>query len=437
MRVSADTRSTLPASETSKHACPRLYCAILAVVILTAFAVSFSLALARGPRVAADLQNDSVGYHQLATSILSRFSYEKCTFQAPGYPAFLALVYAVAGAQRMWPVYLVQAMLFAACLLLVYGISLRITQNAGMSILAVCACATWWRFYKIVGEVMTETLAAVLVAASVYVLLLAIRKPTWSRCALLGLLMGCGAFTKGPFLLFIPVAVLFIAFTGDERARRLSAAVLTLACAGILIVPWTVRNHRLTGEIIPVQTGGGFNLWCGNWPQYYVTQYPVLRWNLDHFPPPLNRMMRGKTEIEQEHILARQGWHYIRQRPLRAARIFAFKFSELWLGRLGVDPRMYSDPPPSIKRFGIPRDAVIRVTLLIAAVFGWLWLPADAHRRSYPVLALLAAWSIPYILTLSISRYSDPVTFYEMIFASAAVWLWVERRLRPRRLREA
>ena len=46
------------------------------------------------------------------------------------------------------------------------------------------------------------------------------------------------------------------------RTRR-ARCVTLLAMSGLVLMPWIVRNYRLTGEIIPTSTHGGVQLWYG------------------------------------------------------------------------------------------------------------------------------------------------------------------------------
>lgn len=60
-----------------------------------------------------------------------------------------------------------------------------------------------------------------------------------------GALLGIGTLTRYAFgWLAIPVVLFFILFLGQKRAVL---SLTTLAVAGVLVAPWLVRNHQLTG----------------------------------------------------------------------------------------------------------------------------------------------------------------------------------------------
>ena len=404
-------------------ATPRLLWFILAAALV----LSFGYAATFRPAAPEYLVSDSAEYHSLAVSILTEHSFQKSVFRAPGYPAFLAVVYLFAGTASLWPVYFAQSLVLALTLFLVYKIALRITRDERTSVLAVALCAIWPPIWLGAGDVLTETLSGALVAGSLWLLLKAMDRPGALLCVGLGLVMGAMALTKGSFLLFIAAALLFVIFSGKDRLRRVGSALIVFCAAAALIVPWIVRDYKLTGAFVPIQTGGGMNLWLGNWPDYWRTQH---EWGT--YPKPVARLIRGKPEVERERILAGLGWNYIRQNPLRASGIFLRKFSFLWLGALGADPRGAGNPIPHIGSFGITKRSIAYVPLFVAALLGWLWLAPEARKRAWPMMALLVLWSVPYVLTMAVARYTVPVVYYEMLLAAVAVRrIGAQRRCLP------
>ncbi|MBC8163529.1 MAG: hypothetical protein H7Z42_20160, partial [Roseiflexaceae bacterium] len=90
--------------------------------------------------------------------------------------------------------------------------------------------------------------------------------------ALAGVLFGLATLTRSLTLAFLPLAALWVAGIGHSAPRDwwrltrrgvLSGAVF-LACAGALILPWTVYNSvRLYDGLVVVDTSGAFNLLLG------------------------------------------------------------------------------------------------------------------------------------------------------------------------------
>jgi 4-amino-4-deoxy-L-arabinose transferase-like glycosyltransferase len=62
-------------------------------------------------------------------------------------------------------------------------------------------------------------------------------------------------------LFFLPLAAVWLFF----RRRHIAALVL-VATAAAIVVPWTARNLRVYGRFVLVATEGGVTFWTGNHP---------------------------------------------------------------------------------------------------------------------------------------------------------------------------
>lgn len=381
-----------------------------------AFILSFGYALVSRPSSPSALTSDSLEYHSLAVSILKEKSFQGSLFRAPGYPIFLAGIYSLAGAGKLWPVYLVQAALVAFTIVLVHAIALRVTRSTRVAVTAAAICALWPPIWMSAGDVLTEVLAGFLTAVVLYGLLLLLERGTCVLSLFVGLMCGTAALTKGPFLFYSGVCAVFAGGAGKTTRHGLKLTGCLLASMALVVGPWVLRNYIISGEFVPVQTGGGMNFWLGNSPEFWRTQH---QWG--RFPRDVEALIEGKPEVERERILARLGWKTIADNPLRAAGLFLRKFSYLWLGALGADPASAGNPIPHIGRFGIPKRSLVYVPLFILSVAGWLSLDREARVRARPMTVLMIVWSLPYIATMAVARYALPVVYYEIVLVSAAI----------------
>jgi tetratricopeptide (TPR) repeat protein len=80
-----------------------------------------------------------------------------------------------------------------------------------------------------------------------------------------GLLAGGLALVRANALLFLPVAAtwMFVTARGKEGGRPLHS-ILFLGCAALAILPATVRNVVVSGELVPISANGAVNLYIGN-----------------------------------------------------------------------------------------------------------------------------------------------------------------------------
>ena len=407
----------------------KLYAPILVLIILVAV-LSLAVAYSNRGITASDLKNDAACYHELAISMLERGQYSgnftalserfqyDATYRPPGYPAFLALIYLLAGKGNIAAVFYVQAILFAFTIYIVYLIMLEITQKRRHAMVAALVCSLYPMSYQSIPMALSEIVSGAVLAVTILLLLKARAKgsPTYALWA--GVFISLSAFFKPIMLPFGLIAAVMMFFPkGAVKKSAACAALLICGCA-VTILPWTVRNYVRTGEIIPVATGFGYNFWLGNWPELYQPNSKILL-----MPDDLYAKTRNISMVEKDRIFLREGLSYITENPLRAGVNFGRKFGCLWLGHLGISPKE-SPVWIAVGDFGIFKGTLIYVLLFAVAIGGWVGSSAEVKRRSLPVAAVLLLWTFSYVLVTAQERYALPVSFYECAFAA----LWVARK---------
>jgi hypothetical protein len=88
------------------------------------------------------------------------------------------------------------------------------------------------------------------------------RRGGW-RAACGGLLLGLSSLARSVTTAFVPLAGLWRWWVGRDRVALLRAVVIGAAAAAA-VVPWTIRNAMVTGDFIPVETNGVYNLYDDN-----------------------------------------------------------------------------------------------------------------------------------------------------------------------------
>jgi hypothetical protein len=90
-----------------------------------------------------------------------------------------------------------------------------------------------------------------------------------------GLLAGIAMQFRPNLLLFPPLLALVYLVVGSRSGRKMREAGSYLAVVALALLPWVIRNYRLTGEFLPTSTHGGYQLWLGtleSWP--YLERRP-------------------------------------------------------------------------------------------------------------------------------------------------------------------
>ncbi len=271
---------------------------------------------------------DIVLYEQMATNWLKHHVYAMEVFgqitpvdlRMPGYPAFLAMVYAITGRTgpdaRLW-VMIAQALvdLLSCVLIATLAATLFLMVNERNSPGRVFTAALWLAALcpftaNYAAVPLTEVFATFFTAAALLPLCLLVGrtrnngwmfiKKEWRLAnnygylaALAALLVGFGTLFRPetPLLLVAGWAVLGIVLVLQHEAKRwvLTVAGMGLVCA-IPLVPWAVRNavtlhefqflapknSNLPGELVPY----GFMSWEKTWLYRFRDVY-LVPWKLN------------------------------------------------------------------------------------------------------------------------------------------------------------
>ena len=301
----------------------------VALAVLTGLALRIFLVL----RFPATGSGDSPFYIQLAWNWLKNGVYGGAVdgrlvpldTRMPGYPAFLAAIFAVAGnSQRA--VMLAQVAVDLATCFLIALIAARLAPAsarrrvalAGLWLAALCPFTA-----NYTAVVLTETLVTFLTALGLLLVLEAYtqslaenenpaRSHTLSPWFLAGIVGGFGALVRPetPLLLVAAGLVLVASWWRPVDWLKLArAGALMLIGLLLPLVPWAARNFRalhevqflapryanLPGELVPL----GFNAWAHTWLWRYGDVYLTL-WKLDDEPIPPDTIPARAFDSQQE-----------------------------------------------------------------------------------------------------------------------------------------
>ena len=296
---------------------------ILTFALLLAAAFCFRVIVAR--LWANDAPFDGKVYAQIARNMLEQHvyshaiepPYDPSLIRLPGYPGFLAGIYAVFGHGDNTAVRITQALIDTATCALVALLAYywepqeKLKRNSALAALTLAAACPFTTIY--VATILTETPTNFLATAMCLLATLAFLTPTQKRAIWWWLATGVVA---GLAVLFRPDSGLFAAAIGitlvvttmkkagdastpkrHEILFRFSralflGAVFSLAFCAVL-VPWTIRNQRvfhlfqplapahaeMPGEFVP----RGYFSWLRTWIDDGRYVGPVL-WTLDDSP---------------------------------------------------------------------------------------------------------------------------------------------------------
>ena len=216
---------------------------------------------------------DAATYHKKALSINAGDAPSSDPFwQPPLYPYALSTLYRIAPDSTL-AVRICHSLLGVLTILMVFALAKRVAPPPWAFIAAVTAC-----FYGpllfFCSQLLPTGLATFLDTLVLLLGLNFLHKPTPARGLICGVALGLAALAVPNILVLLPVFV-FCALRFTSKAnnrRRLWGPVFSLA-AGVLICisPVTIRNYMVSGELVPISTNGGINLYIGNNPDTEAT----------------------------------------------------------------------------------------------------------------------------------------------------------------------
>jgi len=238
----------------------------------------------------------------------------------PGYPAFLAAVFAVAGNSAR-AVMLAQVVVDLATCVLIALIAARLAPEASrrrVALVALWLAALCPFTANYTAVVLTETLVTFLTALGLLLVLEAYAPARSARTIglspwfLAGIVGGFGALVRPetPLLLIAAGLVLLARWWRPIDWLKLARAAVLMGVGVVLpLLPWAARNWRtlhevqflspryanLPGELVPL----GFNSWAHTWLWRYGDVYLTL-WKLDDEPIPLDSIPARAFDSPEE-----------------------------------------------------------------------------------------------------------------------------------------
>jgi 4-amino-4-deoxy-L-arabinose transferase-like glycosyltransferase len=364
-------------------------------------------------------------------------------YLGPGYPFFMAAVYAVFG-PSLPAVKAVQVGLGAATCGLVFALA-RSLFDRRVAIVAGLLAALHAMLIFYGGTLMTTNLKVPLVLATTLALVRGFRAPSAAGFAFAGLLLGLAALVQQTILPLAPLVVLWLLFGQQGElpfARRLALGAIFVVGIAVCILPFTLHNIRTGHDFVLLNSMGGPNFYMGNQREADGTwQVPSLgsRRRADN-PDEMQRQFKAAAEratrraMKPSEISA-----YWTTRGLDEIRADPGRWLRLELRKLGLHFNAYE--VWNIRAFELsqPGSWILRLplaTMGFVAPLGLLGLALTLPRwRELVVLyGVIAVYLAASLLFFVLARYRLPGVLMFVPFAAFAL-VWIADAARARELR--
>lgn len=380
------------------------------------------------------LESDATQYNLLAENLLHRgiFSLNGTTIsmlRAPGYPFFISMVYLLFGG-KVIAVQLAQVLLIMLICLFVYRIGYMVFDKK-TGLLAAFITAIHPVFICLSFPLLSETLMAFLITASVYLAFISMRSHKRSHYILLGVLLGYSALTR-PITLLLPFFVIFVLmfFYSWEKVAKFS--IYFLLPFILITSSWIIRNYLHTGYIVPIQFMGGRSLWSGTYvPGIGFDEHPSTIAERNKLSEQFTREIKGSELYDSEESnpeiiimltmrkFRDRGLNNLTSNSIGFMSILPSKFARLYLGSYCYLYGIRETFPELISNRDFISGAWIKLlikslVLLISILFTFLSLIGLFSCRKkilliLPIIILFLFWNVLFIFFETMTRYSIPI----------------------------
>lgn len=369
--------------------------------------------------------NDEVKYLRLARILAEQGRYAE-TFRPPVYPAYVALNMAVGWGTL--GVRVTQVVLSTLTIVFVYRIAGRTLgpRSARLAAVLVGFNPVLVAFSHLIW---TETLFIFVLFVGLDLLTADVAGRSRWPWLVAGLVLGLAGLTRPMILTFLPLLLPWAIVQARRRQNPtgqlspgaagrpwlrggMQFSLLVLGCA-LVISPWTIRNARVTGAFILVDTNGTFNILLGTRPEaafvnkddFWSPQFGELGGQ------PYKRAVRRNAR-EAQRLALRTALENVRTDPGLFARKCVWEAGHLWtldsflLRHLrnrwyGVGQPSWLTPVLTVVSVGL------FMVLVLAGLFGIAAQSASAYRGL--AILLLVHSTLLYGLTLALSRHCLPL----------------------------
>jgi 4-amino-4-deoxy-L-arabinose transferase-like glycosyltransferase len=364
------------------------------------------------------LLGDGLEFHNLAYSIADSHRYAQASFLTPDrvlatadkpplYPLVLALFTVIGG--HGWIPHQIAGALIGTGTVAVTGFLGRRVAGDVAGLIAGGIAAIYPMLIAADGSFRSESLYALLVAATLLSAYALWDRPSVRRALVCGVLIGLATLTRTEAIALLVLLVFPASLLAAARKRAAGLTLAAAAAAVVVLAPWLIRCWVEFDRPVFVSTNSGGLLAGANCDKTYHGEW-LGQWRFDCLRP-----VHSTNEAVASSTLAGDGLDYARDHAVRVPVVLGVRVLRSWeLYR----PRQQW----TIERFFEGRDlrveqigVVMYFALVLLAIAGALRL----RSRGQPLRILLA----PFVLVTLVSLGAYGFTRFRVAAEPALVVL--------------
>lgn len=264
-------------------------------------------------------------------------------FFVPGYPLFMAAIFAFAGIGNFLAVCFVQLLLGLITVLAGIRIASRFLSGKWLAVTSLFIAVHPYELY-FEAVPATQAVFTFFMMLAVLFSLRMMEKRKISDTIVAGLLWGCAFYIRPAALPVVGLLVVCAASVEWFSWKSIMKSGLLLLVFTLTLVPWAVRNHGICGKYRIMPTQGGVNLWEYHgqiFSSYFenemkgaVMLYGPLR---EQYLQGLNAVesvefpeFREESEIERDSVMIERSLEFITNNPVLYLHLAFLRTIELF-----------------------------------------------------------------------------------------------------------
>ncbi len=317
--------------------------------------------------------------------------------QPPVYPIVLAGIFKLAGAYSylsLWIAVVLNAIFSSITAVLIFLLGKRVF-GASVGILAGWVCACWLHEAVVSIRLWESSLSALMLAASLYLLLHLLDSRHWFPWWVFGVLAGVAALTNTTLLPLFFFFGIWLWGKGWIRGVPRTQQVLGAAAICLLVLlPWALRNYSVFHRVVPVRDNFGMELWIGNHQGVthlfeYTSGFPLID------PSEYNQLGEMRFMQEKQKVALQ----FIEKHPVQFLRLCGQRFFYFW-----------TSPSPEIW-----------LPVSLAAWFGMILSLRQRKILAVPFAIVVVMFPVVYYVTHPWSTYRHPIEPVVVLLATNLV----------------
>jgi 4-amino-4-deoxy-L-arabinose transferase-like glycosyltransferase len=374
-----------------------------------------------------NLFSDSKIYFDLAINIASgNWMGNEVFFMSPGYPYFLAVIFAVFG-KSILIVRFIQIVINSVNIILIYQVAKNIhSQKAGYVAAALAAVFSSFIFYS--GAILLEVIQVFILTLLLVILSderLKVNSKMWLWA---GLLLGIASYFRANILLLFPVLLVwfFIKVFKAQQKKILYRSLIYFSLGTLLpVLLVTIRNYYVGNEFVPISSNGGINFYLGN--NKDATGIYKTPEDFDFFSDLSGRKyaekLTGKnlSSSEVSTFWLQKSIDFIEHEPIKWVELtgkkILFFFSNKEIPQSAVmDPAFFADNYSMILKLPLPGFFIIFLVSIFGFTLTW------KKRKKYSLIYIfLFTYLVATILFFIIGRFRVAVSPVFIVFAGVGI----------------